>query len=79
MTTVETITYTLPAHWACALINGDESGFSDEESEALEAWLNHEGAGACVDVSQEAFFSAFHDARCYVLACDCLEFTFIKG
>ena len=79
MTTIETITYTLPAHWASALINGDESGFSDEESEALEAWLNHEGVGACVDVSQESFFSAFHDARFYVLACDCLEFTFIKG
>ena len=76
---MKTITYTLPAFWACPLINSDESGLSEEESEALEAWLNHEGVGACVGVSEEAFFSNFHEARFYVLACDCLEFTFIKG
>lgn len=79
MKTIETITYTLPAHWACPLINGDETGLEGEEGEAIEAWLNHEGVGACFDVSAVPFFSAFHDARYYVLACDCLEFTFIKG
>lgn len=77
--TLETITYTLPAHWACALINADESGLSYEESEALEKWLINEGIGACVDVSNEEFFSSFHDASQYILACNCLEFTFIKG
>jgi len=72
------ITYILPAHWASALVNGDESGLSDEESEALEAWLTHENAGSCFDVSFVPFFSSTHDARFYVLACDCLEFTFAK-
>lgn len=72
------IEYILPAHWASALVNGDKSGFSDEESEALEAWLNHEGVGSCVDVSEDAFFSPTHDARFYVLHCDCLKFTFNK-
>lgn len=79
MPQIETITYTLPAFWACPLINGDLSGLEDEEGEAIEAWLNHEGVGACVDVSEESFFSSFHEARFYVLACDCLEFTFLKG
>jgi hypothetical protein len=78
MNKIETITYILPAHWASALINGDESGFTDEESEALEAWLTYENAGSCFDVSFVPFFSSTHDARFYVLACDCLEFTFAK-
>lgn len=79
MTKIETVTYILPSFWASALVNGDESGFSDEDSEALEAWLTHEGVGSCVDVGQEESFSSFHDARFYVLPCDCLEFTFMKA
>ena len=57
---MKTVTYTLPAFWASALVNGDESGFSDEESEALEAWLTHEGVGSCVDVGQEESWWYFH-------------------
>jgi hypothetical protein len=79
MPQIETITYTLPAFWACPLINGDLSGLEDEEAEAIEAWITYGGVGACFDVSAVPFFSSTHDARYYVLACDCLEFTFLKG
>ena len=79
MAKIETVTYTLPAFWACPLINSDESGLSDSESEELQAWLDSEKPGHCVGVSEEPFFSAWHEARGFVLACDCLEFTFIKG
>lgn len=71
--------YTLPAHWACALINADESGLSDDESAALDAWLESENPGACIDASGEPFFTARHDARGFALAGDCLEFTFLRG
>ena len=35
----ETYEYTLGDWWACALINGDETGLSDAESEQLDAWI----------------------------------------
>ena len=79
MAKIETVTYTLPAFWACPLINGDSSGFDEEEEETLQAWLDSEAVGACVGVSEEAFFSAWHEARAFVLPCSCLEFTFLKG
>jgi hypothetical protein len=79
MAKIETVIYTLPAFWACPLINGDETGLNDEEEEALQAWCKSETVGACVGVSEEEFFSAWHEARAFVLPCSCLEFTFLKG
>ena len=79
MAKIKTVTYTLPAFWACPLISGDESGLTDKESEALQAWLDSEAVGACVDVSEKTFFTAWHEARGFELAGDCLEFTFLKG
>lgn len=70
---------TLPAHWACALINGDFSGLEESEAQELEAWQNAasaEGLGFCIDASQESSFTVYHDASEYALACDCLDFTF---
>jgi len=79
MAKIKTVTYTLPDFWVYPLINGDESDFSDEENEALQAWLKSEAVGACVEISQSAFFTPWHDARAFVLPCSCLEFTFLKG
>ena len=76
---MKTETFTLPAHWACALVNGDFSGLEDREADELEAWqsaASEHNYGFCVDVSTETFFCTGHDARAYVLPCDCLEFTF---
>jgi len=69
-------TYTLPAQWACALINGDESGMADEESAALDQWLKDTRPGYCIGCSDEPEFTAWHDARDYELAADCLTYTF---
>jgi len=70
---------TLPAHWACALINGDFSGLEESEAQELETWqsaASAEGFGFCIDASEEPFFNTSHDARGFVLPCDCLNFTF---
>ena len=75
---MKTTTYVLPAHWASALINADESGMSDEESRALNDWLRDTNAGYCVDCSDESEFRHTHDADEYALAGDCLTFTFTK-
>jgi hypothetical protein len=76
---MKTEIFTLPAFWACAIVNGDFSGLEDSETDELEAWQGEASAagyGFCVDVSHEAFFCTGHDARAYVLPCDCLDFTF---
>lgn len=73
--------YELPAHWACALMYGDESGLDQEDIDALDKFV---GAGLmehysfhCVDVTDDQFFVKYHDAAQYgVLACDCLVYTF---
>jgi len=79
MAKIKTVTYTLPAFWACPLINDDESGLEDSESAELAAWLENEKPGACVGVSETPFFTAWHDAQGFALAGDCLEFIFQKG
>lgn len=73
---MKTETYELPAFWASALINGDWTGLEDEDESALKAWLEAFEPGYCVDVSDEPFFKLRHDAWQYVLACDCLVYTF---
>lgn len=78
---IKTLTLELPSHWACALINADESGMDDEEVAALEAFtadmVKTYGSCHCVDVSEDTSFSRWHDAAQYgVLACDTATFTF---
>jgi len=67
--------YLLPAHWAPALINGDESGLTDEESAELAGWLeSHPELGTCVGCDDEPEFCTENDAG--TLACDCVTFEF---
>ena len=73
---MKTETYTLPAFWASALVNGDYSGLEDDDEAHLVAWLAaHPGLGSCLSCTEEAEFRKHHDAP-GVLACDCLDFTF---
>jgi len=78
MKNIETTEYLLPEFWASPLINGDCSSLTDEDDRALDAWLAANNPGYCAGCSEESEFSAWHDARAYVLACDCLTFTFYK-
>lgn len=73
---MKTETYTLPAYWASALINADESGMEDDEIAAMDKWLDYAKPGHCLTCSKESFFTAWHDATGFALAGDCLEFTF---
>jgi hypothetical protein len=36
---IETIRYRLPAYWACALINDDYTGLSDNEEQEIRNFL----------------------------------------
>ena len=80
------VKYTLPAHWAPALINADESGLSDDEVSALDGFIgwmtehhkvdDKHGSAYCVGCSEEPEFVRHHDATDWCLPCDCLHFTF---
>ena len=76
---MKTATFTLPAHWACYLINGDPSEFSlyddgDEELAYIDQWLAMNGLGHCLDCSERPFFARTCDAD--TLAGDMLEHVF---
>ena len=74
---MKTETYTLPAFWASALINGDVSGLRDPEEAELNRWLaNHPELRGCLSCSDESEFKHRHDASPDVLSCDCLNFVF---
>ena len=81
---METTTYTLPAHWASALFNGDLSGLEEADEEALMLLIVGEQlpdplsiVGDDLEHGPDPFFRTYHDARPYgVLACDCLEYVF---
>jgi hypothetical protein len=77
--TLETIVYTLPASWASALINNDESGLEIDDIVQLNWFMKGEGLGSPINVSDGEEFDSFHDARGYgVLPCDCLDYTFLQ-
>lgn len=47
---IEVRRYRLPVYWACALINDDYSGLSEEEIQEIDAFLrNAEGYAVDVD------------------------------
>ena len=74
---LETITRTLPAHWASYLINGDASGLTDDEELIIDAYMHSESLPAPVQCEPTGFCWR-HDASGYgVLACECEIFTFI--
>ena len=75
---MNTMTYTLPAHWASVLVNGDYSGLSDEDEVELSRWMDWHAPGHLLDVGSAAFFAWRHDASPAVAACDCLEYTFVS-
>ena len=74
---IETTVYTLPSHWASALINDDQTGLEVDDIVQLNQFMRGEGLGAPLDISEEGNFCVFHDARGYgVLPCDCSDYTF---
>jgi hypothetical protein len=73
---IEMITYTLFAHWASALINGDESGMEETEITEMNNWLNAENPGCCVGCSNEPYFKWRNDAS--NLGGDVLDYTYFK-
>ena len=69
--------YILPAHLACYLVNGDASGYSDEEIEEIDKFVDEKSLGFCTGVdSEDTYFSPFNDMN--NMGNDVCKFTFVK-
>jgi len=71
---IEVHEYILPAHFASYLINGDASGYTDEELTQVQQW--EKGKGYCVGTTDDTpEFRHGHDLNRNQGA-DCLAFIF---
>lgn len=76
MKTLQQTTRTLPAYWASYLINGDDSGLTNElERSKIDDFLHREGLPMPVSCSDESYFKWGNDAS--DLGGDVLEYTFL--
>ena len=71
-----TETFTLPVYWASYLVNDDASGLEDNEQDEIDAWLDANAPGVCVDVSEDYGFCHTNDAN--NIGGDCAVYTFMK-
>jgi hypothetical protein len=76
--------YTLPTHWATALMYGDDDSLDDEDLAHLNAFVDAQRFPMfhCIDVedNESGDFRRYHDATAFgVLACDVSTFTFDVG
>ncbi len=67
--------YTLPAHWASYLINGDASGIDEADQLAADAFLSKHNLPGPVSCSDEQWFAARNDAG--TLAGDVMTYGFL--
>ena len=69
------ITYLLPVYWACALINDDHTGLTEEDEKEINNFLGTaQGRPVSVDFETESFYR-HNDAG--TLPGNCAEFTFL--
>lgn len=68
--------YILPEFWTSAIVNDDLSEMSNEDIKQFNAWMKKFKPGYCTAILEDSKFCRYHDAKGYVLACSCIEFTF---
>lgn len=71
--------YILPQAWACAIINNDYTGMSEEDTKALNTFLALNGL-SCTTASTDSFegFVRQHDAFDLMpLAAECNKYQFL--
>ena len=69
-------TYALPAHWACYLINGDDTGLEPAEKSQVDAFLGQHKLPRPVSCSDESYFTRYNDANTG-RAGDVLDYSFL--
>ena len=72
---METIVRIYPSYWAAYLINGDSSGYDDDEIKQIDEVTS--GLGYCVRISDETWFQHGHDGNRNQGA-DVAKYEFVK-
>jgi hypothetical protein len=72
--TTNTQTYILPAHWASAIINADNSGLEDSDIADIQDFMERVKPGYCVGCSEEPYFAHWNDYN--NIGGNMLDFTF---
>lgn len=68
--------YRIPAHYVCALVNGDFSALNDEEEKELCEWIDRVQPGHCTIPDDEPFFC--HANSINSIGDNCYDAIFIK-
>jgi hypothetical protein len=68
--------YLLPAHWGNYFVNGDATGFEDDELERIEQWEHDHPDEYCIAIDDEIDFCQSGDDD--ELACDRRVYLFEK-
>jgi hypothetical protein len=71
---IKTEEFLLPAHWASYLINGDASGYEDEEETEIVQWMVCSAPGPCIDMAEDVEIT--RDGDDGGLMCERAVFTF---
>jgi hypothetical protein len=58
---IKTETFLLPVHWASYLIDGDASGYTDEEIAEIDEWETAYAPGPCIDAGADNDLSCLGD------------------
>lgn len=75
-TTLQPVSYTLPAYWASYLINGDASGIDDSDKAAADRFHAAHNLPGPVGCSDESWFAHWNDSD-NGPAGDVLEYTYL--
>ena len=75
MKKIQTISYKLPAYWACYIFNGDATGLEDGEQEEIDSFIERESNPFPIHFVDcgESYFSRINDAN--NLGGDVCDFT----
>lgn len=60
--TIEVHEYLLFSWWGPALVNGDMSGYNEDEIAEIEDWLQINAPGNCVEMRDDEHFAYMNDA-----------------
>jgi hypothetical protein len=73
-------TFTAPAHWASALINGDRSGMTDEDERELDEYLEaNPEHGLPVSCSDYPEFEFWGECFAVQTLTETLEYTYLAN
>ena len=70
---IKIVTYTLPSHWASALINNDFRGLSKEDNDDCLLWLVTHNTGNCLACDNQDPAGRY-DGLVY----DVMDYTFVS-